>query len=85
MFVEVTPVEKKAHGTSAVTINFNDVRSFHYDQNVDCTILRFFDESRTNLKVQERQEIIQSALAKLGSFYSAAILAEEAENINAAS
>ena len=52
----------------AVTINFQDVRSFYYDENLECTILRFFDEKRTNFQVLEGIAEIQASLDMIGVF-----------------
>lgn len=72
MFIELTPKQTISNQKiEAVTINFHDVRSFYFDQNVSCTILRFFDETRTNFQVEESIEIIQEALDEISVFCSA--------------
>lgn len=78
MFIEVTPIGKDNAFDPPVTINFYDVRSFHYDAQFRATILRFFDNERTNLPVVEDIRSIQRALNHLGGFASAKQLAREA-------
>ena len=72
MFIELTPKQTISNQKiDAVTINFHDVRSFYFDENLECTILRFFDEKRTNFQVLEGSDDIQSALDTIGVFCSA--------------
>ena len=78
MFIEVTPANKDDKTTVPVTINFADVRSFYWDKQIGATILRFFDDRRTNFPVQEDIQAIQASLIALAGFSSARQAAAEA-------